>query len=67
MRLRLGPADDRAFDLLGEEPRELRPRLFRGDDDDVGAGSPLERVELLGDSAQVPEDEVLDVPLVAGL
>src|SRR5437588_762285 len=49
VRLRLGPADDRAFDLLGEEPREFRPRLFRGDDDDVGAGSPLERVELLGD------------------
>src|SRR5207244_11669843 len=41
--------------------------LLRGDHDHVGACAPLEGVELLGDAAQVPEDEILDVPLVARL
>src|SRR5919198_1329522 len=67
VRLGLRPADDRALDLLREQPRELGARLLRGDDDDVRARASLQGVELLGDAAQVAEDEVLDVSLVARL
>src|SRR5262245_45798371 len=69
-RMRFGarPADDRLLRPVREEILELRPRLLGRDDDHLRrAHPPHPPVELHGDVLQVLGDELLDVPLEAGL
>src|SRR4051794_34503021 len=68
MRFGLRPADDRLARLVRQLALELATHLLRRDDDHVQppavANGP---VDLLADRLQVPLDDVVDVPLVAGL
>src|SRR5262245_59102634 len=69
-RVRLGvrPADDRLAGLVRQLRLELTSHLLGRDDDHVQPASAAKRaIDLVADGLQVVKDNVLDVPLVAGL
>jgi hypothetical protein len=68
VRLCLGRADHDVLHLVRQRIHELRARLLRADDDDLGGLQPPDHaVELHGDALQVLGDELLDVPRVTRL